>query len=95
MVTEIKFNPYRDIMKSVPDMAIDLAGSIESGVVLDTGMIAEHNDIDSPACIIGRVRDVFDAFEAQKSILAAGRAAVAAAAPAAPAAPAAAAPAAE
>lgn len=58
-------------------MAVDLAAAIESGVVLDTGMIAEHNDIDSPACIIGRVRDVFDAFEAQKNILNANRAAAA------------------
>lgn len=68
-----KFNSDRDICATVPDMAIDLEGAISSGVVLDTGMIAEHNDIDSPASIIGRVRDVFDAFEAQKSILNAGR----------------------
>lgn len=68
-----KFNPVRDIQKTVPDMAIDLAAAIASGVVLDTGMIAEHNDIDSPACVIGRVRDVFDAFDAQKRILNNGR----------------------
>lgn len=67
------FNASRDFQATVPDMAIDLAGAIESGVVLDTGMIAEHNDIDSPASIIGRVSDVFDAFEAQKRILNAGR----------------------
>ena len=69
------YNPERDIQKTVPDMAIDLAGAIESGVVLDTGMIAEHNEIDSPASIIGRVRDVFDAFDAQKRLLAAAHAA--------------------
>lgn len=68
-----KFNPVRDIQATVPDMSVDLAGAIETGVVLDTGMIAEHNDIDSPASIIGRVSDVFDAFEAQKRILNAGR----------------------
>lgn len=67
------FDSSRDIRKTVPDMSIDLAAAIESGVVLDTGMIAEHNDIDSPASVIGRVRDVFDAFDAQKRILAAGR----------------------
>lgn len=68
-----KFNPQKDIMRAVPDMSVDLAAAIESGVVLDTGMISEHNDIDSPASVIGRVRDVFDAFEAQKRILNAGR----------------------
>lgn len=73
MRTKCVFDPLRDIQKTVPDMAIDLAGAIESGVVLDTGMIAEHNEIDSPASIIGRVRDVFDAFDAQKRILNAGR----------------------
>lgn len=67
------FDSVRDIQKAVPDMSVDLAAAIDSGVVLDTGMIAEHNDIDSPASIIGRVQDVFDAFEAQKNILAKGR----------------------
>lgn len=68
-----KFNASRDIRKTVPDMSVNLAAAIESGVVLDTGMIAEHNDIDSPSSVIGRVRDVFDAFEAQKNILNKGR----------------------
>lgn len=68
-----KFDSARDIQKTVPDMSVDLAAAIDSGVVLDTGMIVEHNDIDNPASIVGRVRDVFDAFEAQKKILAAGR----------------------
>ena len=67
-----KFDSVRDIQKTVPDMSVDLAAAIDSGVVLDTGMIVEHNDIDNPASIVGRVRDVFDAFEAQKKILAAG-----------------------
>lgn len=71
-----KYNPDLDIMATVPDMSIDLAGAIESGVVLDTGMIAEHNDIDSPASIIGRVHDAFDAIEAHRAIMAAARAAV-------------------
>lgn len=73
MIQICKFNPARDIRKTVPDMSVDLASAIASGVVLDTGMIAEHNDIDSPSSVIGRVRDVFDAFEAQKNILNKGR----------------------
>lgn len=67
------FDSLRDFKKTVPDMSVDLAAAIDSGVVLDTGMIAEHNDIDSPASVIGRVRDVFDAFEAQRNILNKGR----------------------
>lgn len=77
------FNPDRDIQPTVPDMSVDLAGAIETGVVLDTGMIAEHNDIDSPASIIGRVHDAFDAIEYQRSIVAKGKAMDAAAASAA------------
>lgn len=68
-----KFNSVCDLQKTVPDMSVDLEGAIESGIVLDTGMIAEHNDIDNPASVIGRVRDVFDAFEAQKNLLSKGR----------------------
>lgn len=73
MIFSCPFDSLRDIQKTVPDMSVNLSAAIESGVVLDTGMIAEHNDIDSPASIIGRVQDVFDAFEAQKNILAKGR----------------------
>lgn len=80
------FNEQRDYQPAVPDMSVDLAAAIETGVVLDTGMIAEHNDIDSPASIIGRVHDAFDAIEYQRAIVAKGKAMdAAAAASAAPA----------
>lgn len=90
MRTLVSYNPDRDLMAVVPDLAIDLAGAIESGIVLDTGMIAEHNDIENPSCIIGRVRDAFDAFDAHRAIVAKAKAeaaekAAAAAAAAAPA----------
>lgn len=74
------FDEKRDIQVTIPDMAVDLAGAIETGVVLDTGMIAEHNDIDSPASIIGRVHDAFDAIEYQRNIVAKGKSMDAAAA---------------
>lgn len=80
---ECYFNDSRDIQITVPDMAVDLAAAIETGVVLDTGMIAEHNEIDSPASIIGRVHDAFDAIEYQRNIVARGKALDAAAAAAA------------
>lgn len=77
------FDESRDIQVTVPDMAVDLAAAIETGVVLDTGMIAEHNEIDSPASIIGRVHDAFDAIEYQRNIVARGKALDAAASAAA------------
>ena len=70
-----KFNPTTDIQRVMPDMSVDLKSAIETGVVLDTGTVAEHNDIDDPSTIYGRVRDCFDAFDAKQRILAAGRAA--------------------
>lgn len=70
-----KFNPVTDIQRVMPDMSVDLKAAIETGVVLDTGTVAEHNDIDDPSTIYGRVRDCFDAFDAKQKILAAGRAA--------------------
>lgn len=73
MVYKCDYDPQRDIAKVVPDMSVDLAAAIETGVVLDTGTIAEHNEIDDPSSVIGRVRDCFDAFEAKKAILNAGR----------------------
>ncbi|MCR5352563.1 MAG: hypothetical protein K6E35_08765 [Bacteroidales bacterium] len=70
-----KFNPKTDIKKVMPDMSVDLKSAIETGVVLDTGTVAEHNDIDDPSTIYGRVRDCFDAFDAKQRILALNRAA--------------------
>lgn len=73
MVYKCVYDPRKDISKVIPDMSVDLAAAIETGVVLDTGTIAEHNEIDDPSCVLGRVRDCFDAFEAKKAILNAGR----------------------
>lgn len=73
MVYKCEYDPMRDIAKVVPDLSVDLVAAIETGVVLDTGTIAEHNEIDDPSSVIGRVRDCFDAFEAKKAILNAGR----------------------
>lgn len=80
-----EFNPITDIQRVMPDMSVDLKSAIETGVVLDTWTVAEHNDIDDPSTIYGRVRDCFDAFEAKHRILASGRVAKEAAPPAAPA----------
>lgn len=68
-----KFNKERDIMRTVPGLSVDLALAVENGVVLDTGVDAQYNDIEDPANIHGRVRDAFGAVDAQRAILKAGQ----------------------
>lgn len=68
-----KFNPDRDIQRTIPGLAVDLELAVENGVVLDTGVDAQYNDIDDPSNIHGRVRDAFSAVDAQRAVLTAGR----------------------
>lgn len=46
---------------------------MENGVVLDTGIDAQYNNVDDPANIRGRVRDAFAAIDQQRAVLAAGK----------------------
>ena len=64
-----KFDPKRDIRATVPSLACDLESAIENGVVVDTGTAADYNDIEDVYNIRGRVRDAFDAVEAQRALL--------------------------
>lgn len=64
-----KFNKDRDLKEVVPGLAPNLKIAMQEHVVLDTGVSPEYNNIDDPVNIIGRVRDVFDAIEAQRSIV--------------------------
>lgn len=73
------YDEKRDLMAVVPDLSVNLAAAIEHGVILDTGTIVEHNDIEDCSSIVGRVRDCFDAFEAQRAIRAAAKSAAQAA----------------
>ena len=67
------FNKDTDLCRAVPGLAVDLSLAVENGVVLDTGIDAQYNDVEDPAHIHGRVRDAFQAIDAQRSVLATGK----------------------
>lgn len=62
------YNKERDLKEVVPGLTPNLKIAMQEHVVLDTGISPEYNNIDDPANIIGRVRDVFDAVEAQRAL---------------------------
>lgn len=64
-----KFNKDRDLKEVVPGLAPNLKIAMSEHVVLDTGVSPDYNNIDDPANIVGRVRDVFDAVEAQRALV--------------------------
>lgn len=69
MLQDCKFNPQRDQEKTVPGLALDLSAAIENGVVLDTGVNTEFNDIDDPRNIRSRIKNAFDAADARKVLI--------------------------
>lgn len=73
MIQICKFDPQTDICETLPGLATDLEGAIKNGVVLDTGIDAQYNNVDDPALIRGRVRDAFTAVDQQRAVLAAGK----------------------
>lgn len=75
MIQKCNFDKVRDIQEHVPSLATDLNKAIETNTVYDTGVVADFNLIDEPSAITGRVSDPFEAIEAQRAILAAGKAA--------------------
>lgn len=75
MLQICNFDKVRDIQEHVPSLATDLNKAIESNTVQDTGVVADFNSIEEPNAITGRVSDAFEAIDAQRAILAAGRAA--------------------
>lgn len=82
MIQDCKYNPITDIQEVVPDMSIDIDAAVESGVVLDLGVVAEPNGIEDVNSIQGRVRDVFDAMVYESKLHAASEAAAAGSSPA-------------
>lgn len=75
MIQKCIFDKIRDIQEHVPSLATDLNKAIETNTVQDTGVVADFNSIDEPSAITGRVSDAFEAIDAQRAILAAGKAA--------------------
>lgn len=74
-----KYNPDRDIKKTLPDLALDLENAIATGIVVDTGTVTEANGIEDPINIRGRIRDAFDVIDAQRAFKASVKASVEAA----------------
>lgn len=75
MIQECFFDKVRDVQEHVPSLATDLNKAIETNTVQDTGVVADFNSIEEPNAITGRVSDSFEAIDAQRAILAAGKAA--------------------
>jgi len=75
MLQICNFDKARDIQEHVPSLATDLNKAIETNTVKDTGVAADFNSIEEPNAITGRVSDAFEAMDAQRAILAAGKAA--------------------
>lgn len=75
MIQKCNFDKCRDIQEHVPSLATDLNKAIETNTVQDTGVVADFNSIEEPNAITGRVSDAFEAIDAQRAILAAGKAA--------------------
>lgn len=73
MIQKCNFDKVRDIQEHVPSLATDLNKAIETNTVQDTGVVADFNLIEEPSAIIGRVSDAFEAIDAQRAILAAGK----------------------
>lgn len=65
---ECKYNPVADIDNVQEGLAVDLVRALTEGVIQDTGEIPYHNDIEDPTTISGRVNDVFEAMDADRSL---------------------------
>ena len=75
MLQICNFDKVRDVQEHVPSLATDLNKAIETNTVQDTGVVADFNSIEEPSAITGRISDAFEAIDAQRAILAAGKAA--------------------
>lgn len=68
MVCICKFNPVTDVKEVVSGQSISIVESIKSGTVLPTANEPLYNALDDVSKVGKRVRDVFDALEAQGMI---------------------------
>lgn len=68
LFTNCFYDEELDISCVVPMLNIDLEEALLTGVVPQSGIIPEFNGIEDFDGIIGRVSDVFDAIEHQRSL---------------------------
>lgn len=74
MKQKCKFCKERDKREVAPSLGIDLAKSMETKVIQGTGTEDHSNGIELPSDVYGRVRDQFEAIDAQRAIMARGKA---------------------
>lgn len=61
-----KFDKERDIVRVLPGLSINLPEALRNRVVEDVTFPDTENGLTSPELVHGRIRDEFDAIEAQK-----------------------------
>lgn len=78
MKQKCKFDKNRDLKQTAPNLSIDLSQALKDKVIPSSGTQIEHNELESSSAIGMRVRDNFEAIEAQRMITAQGKAIAAA-----------------
>lgn len=69
MIQICLFNKDTDIQETRVGLNIDLSTALREGVVKDSGIEPEYNNIDDPTKIRGRVSDVFEAINERNAVL--------------------------
>lgn len=64
-----EFNPECDLGRTIEGMAVDMSAAIETGVIEDTGIDIEFNDISDVEHVGSRISDQFDAVDKQAKAL--------------------------
>lgn len=89
MLQKCSFNPLRDIEETVPDLVVDIAEVMRTGVVVSTGTLAPYSKEDDVNAVGHYLKDKIETVMAAKAMDASMARAARLAAAATPAAPAA------
>lgn len=68
-----KFNRTADFKQTAPNLSTDLQKALQEKVIPSTGVELEHNEIQNSSDVGIRVRDNFEAIEAQRYMTELGR----------------------
>lgn len=63
-----KYNELKDAEEVVNGLGVDIDDMLKTGIVQDSSETLDNNGIEDPNSIIGRIRDVFDAMDAERII---------------------------